>query len=121
MLFVIAGILMCIAIIPVVLSRHFGPLVEEFSSMSLRLLYKRSPLGVVSCFISGILYSAVFSLLPVFVKAIDINGFQLSLYMGQLYFAPLFLSSPLVFYQIVSIDVPSCWCCCLFLPVRGLR
>ncbi|MBA6339537.1 MFS transporter [Colwellia sp. MB02u-10] len=97
MLFVIAGILMCIAIIPVVLSRHFGPVVEEFSSMSLRLLYKRSPLGVVSCFISGILYSAVFSLLPVFAKAFDITGFQLSLYMGAAIFGAFILQFPVGF------------------------
>ena len=82
MLFVIAGILMCIAVIPAVMSRHSGPVIEEFSSMSLRLLYKRSPLGVVSCLISGMLYSAVFNLLPVFAKEFDITGFQLSLYMG---------------------------------------
>jgi len=97
MLFVISGILMCIAVIPVVLSRHIGPMIEEFSSMPLRLLYKRSPLGVVSCFISGMLYSAVFSLLPVFAKEFDITGFQLSLYMGAAIFGAFILQFPVGF------------------------
>lgn len=97
MLFVIAGILMCIAVIPVVMSRHPGPVIEEFSSMSLRLLYKRSPLGVVSCLISGMLYSAVFSLLPVFAKEFDITGFQLSLYMGAAIFGAFILQFPVGF------------------------
>ncbi|MBA6390516.1 MFS transporter [Colwellia sp. BRX10-3] len=97
MLFVIAGILMCIAVIPVVLSRHIGPVIEEFSSMPLRLLYKRSPLGVVSCLMSGILYSAVFSLLPVFAKDYDITGFQLSLYMAAAIFGAFILQFPVGF------------------------
>jgi|TARA_B110000438_G_scaffold299951_1_gene351192 MFS family permease len=94
MLFVIAGILMCIAVIPVVMSRHAGPILEEFSSMSLRLLYKRSPLGVVSCLISGMLYSAIFNLLPVFARGVDITGFQLSLYMGAAIFGAFILQFP---------------------------
>ena len=97
MLFVIAGILMCIAVIPVVMSSHPGPVIEEFSSMSLRLLYKRSPLGVVSCLISGILYSAIFNLLPVFAKEFDITGFQLSLYMGAAIFGAFVLQFPVGF------------------------
>ncbi|ASP47092.1 MFS transporter [Cognaticolwellia beringensis] len=97
MLFVIAGILMCIAVIPVVMSSHPGPVIEEFSSMSLRLLYKRSPLGVVSCLISGMLYSAIFNLLPVFAKEFDITGFQLSLYMGAAIFGAFVLQFPVGF------------------------
>ena len=85
---------MCIAVIPVVMSRHAGPILEEFSSMSLRLLYKRSPLGVVSCLISGMLYSAIFNLLPVFARGVDITGFQLSLYMGAAIFGAFILQFP---------------------------
>ncbi|MBL4822130.1 MAG: MFS transporter [Colwellia sp.] len=81
-LFVIAGILLCAAVIPMVLSRHAGPVIEEVTPMPLRLLYRRSPLGVVSCLVSGMIYSAVFSLLPIFAKEYDIIGVQLSLYMG---------------------------------------
>lgn len=81
-LFVISGILLCTAVIPMVLSRHTGPVVEEVTSMPLRLLYKRSPLGVVSCLVSGMIYSAIFSLLPIFAKEYNIVDFQLSLYMG---------------------------------------
>lgn len=94
MLFVIAGILLCTAVIPIALSRHVGPVIEEVKSMSLRLLYKRSPLGVVSCLVSGMIYSALFSLLPVFAKEYDIVGFQLSLYMGAAILGAFILQFP---------------------------
>lgn len=93
-LFVIAGILLCTAVIPIALSRHVGPVIEEVKSMSLRLLYKRSPLGVVSCLVSGMIYSALFSLLPVFAKEYDIVGFQLSLYMGAAILGAFILQFP---------------------------
>ncbi|WP_432473608.1 MFS transporter [Amphritea sp. HPY] len=82
LLFVLAGILLCAAVIPLSLSRNAGPVVEEVSSMSLLALYKISPLGVVSCLISGMIYSAVFNMLPVFASDYGIVEFQLSLYMG---------------------------------------
>lgn len=93
-LFVIAGILLCTAVIPMVLSRHAGPKIENVISMPLRLLYKRSPLGVVSCLVSGMIYSAIFSLLPIFAKEYDIIGFQLSLYMGAAILGAFILQFP---------------------------
>jgi MFS family permease len=94
MLFVIAGILLCTAVIPIALSRHVGPVIEEVKSMSLRILYKKSPLGVVSCLVSGMIYSALFNLLPVFAKEYDIVGFQLSVYMGTAILGAFILQFP---------------------------
>jgi len=93
-LFVIAGILLCVAVIPVVLSRHVGPTIEKVNAMPLRALHQRSPLGVVSCLISGMLYSAIFSLLPVFANEFDIAGFKLSLYMGSAILGAFVLQFP---------------------------
>ena len=93
-LFVIAGILLCVAVIPLVLSRHPGPLVEEVSAMSLRALYKVSPLGVVSCLVSGMIYSASFNLLPVFASEYNIIDFELSLYVGTAIFGAFILQFP---------------------------
>ncbi|MEY8216152.1 MAG: MFS transporter [Colwellia sp.] len=93
-LFVIAGILLCTAVIPMVLSRHAGPVIEDVTPMSLRLLYKKSPLGVISCLVSGMLYFAIFNLLPIFAKEYDIIGFQLSLYMGAAILGAFILQFP---------------------------
>ncbi|SIS55895.1 MFS transporter [Neptunomonas antarctica] len=93
-LFVFSGILLCAAVIPMVLSRNSGPLISEVSSMSLLALYKISPLGVVSCLASGVIYSAIFNLLPVFAKDYGIVTFQLSLYMGTAILGAFLLQFP---------------------------
>lgn len=81
-LFVVSGVLLSLAVVPVVMSRHKGPKIEDATSMPLRTLFKISPLGVVSCLVSGVIYSASFNLLPLFAKDYGIVEFQLSLYMG---------------------------------------
>ena len=81
-LFVMAGILLCAAVIPVSLSRNQGPKIIKVKPTSLFTLYRLSPLGVVSCLASGFLFAALFNLLPIFAKGQNIDGFQLSLYMG---------------------------------------
>ncbi|MDI3326271.1 MFS transporter [Pontibacterium granulatum] len=81
-LFVVSGVLLSLAVVPVVMSRHKGPKIEDATSMPLRTLFRISPLGVVSCLVSGVIYSASFNLLPLFAKDYGIVGFQLSLYVG---------------------------------------
>ncbi|SFG21976.1 MFS transporter [Neptunomonas qingdaonensis] len=93
-LFVFGGILLCAAVIPMVLSRNNGPVISEVGSMSLFALYKISPLGVVSCLASGVIYSAIFNLLPVFAKDYGIVTFQLSLYMGTAILGAFLLQFP---------------------------
>lgn len=93
-LFVFSGILLCAAVIPMVLSRNSGPAISEVSSMSLLALYKVSPLGVVSCLVSGVIYSATFNLLPVFAKDYGIVDFQLSLYVGAAILGAFLLQFP---------------------------
>ncbi|MFT6916982.1 MAG: MFS family permease [Motiliproteus sp.] len=94
-LFVLSGIFLCAAITPMVLSRNNGPAITEVSSMSLFALYKISPLGVVSCLVSGVIYSATFNLLPVFAKDYGIVGFQLSLYIGAAIVGSFLLQFPI--------------------------
>ncbi|MFT5839162.1 MAG: MFS family permease [Flavobacteriales bacterium] len=93
-LFVVAGILLCAASIPIGLSAKKGPTIELVEPMPLLKLYKTSPLGVVSCLISGVVYSALFNLLPVFANEFKIVEFQLSLYMGAGIFGALVLQFP---------------------------
>ncbi len=93
-LFVMGGILLCAAIVPIVLSRNSGPAVEEVEPMSLLALFRISPLGVVSCFISGWIYSAAFNMLPIFAANYGIVDFQLSIYMGAAILGAFILQFP---------------------------
>lgn len=98
-LFVVSGILLCAAIVPVVLSRKSGPAIEEVASMSLSKLYSVSPLGVVSCFTSGLIYSALFNLLPVFAAQYGMVDFQLSLYVGTAILGAFILQFPVGYFS----------------------
>ncbi len=93
-LFVIAGILICASIVPIVLSKQSGPVMDEVGSISLFKLYLISPLGVVCCLSSGMIYSALFNLLPVFARHYGIADFDLSLYVGAAIFGAFILQFP---------------------------
>nr|WP_255487166.1 MFS transporter [Oceanospirillum sediminis] len=93
-LFVLSGIILCLAVIPMSWSRHRGPEVTETVSMSIVALFRRSPLGVVACFTSGIVYAAVFNLIPLFASHYGIEGFDLSIYVGSATLGAFLLQFP---------------------------
>lgn len=93
-LFIIAGMLLCFAALPVLFSRNQGPIVENVAPMSVFTLFKISPLGVITCLGAGVVYSAILNMLPVFAADYDINGFQLSLFMGSTMVGAFLLQFP---------------------------
>lgn len=94
-LFVISGILFCSGLIPLVMSRRKGPEVHETTSMSLLTLFNKSPLGVISCFSSGLLYGALMNMLPLFAAHQEITGFMLSLFMAAAVMGSFVLQFPI--------------------------
>ncbi len=93
-IFIIAGMLLCFALIPLIMSRRAGPVVHETKGMSFKQLFILSPLGVVSCFFGGVLYGAMLNMLPVFAGHYDINGFELTLYMASAVLGAFLLQFP---------------------------
>ena len=93
-LFVLGGILLTAAVIPMVLSRQTGPVVVDVATMSLRTLYRLSRLGVTTCFMAGIVYSAIFNMLPVFAHHYAIDYTRLSLFMGSAIMGGFLLQFP---------------------------
>lgn len=93
-LFIMAGMLFSLALIPIVMSRKKGPSVNEVTSMSMASIFRISPLGVVACFFCGIFYSGLLNMLPIFAGGHGIEGFELSLFMGAAVFGALILQFP---------------------------
>lgn len=81
-LFMLAGILLCAALLPLIMSRRSGPTMHDLQGMSFQRLILASPLGVVTCFFSGLLYSALINMLPLYAAHYNLAGFQLSLFMA---------------------------------------
>ena len=93
-LFLLCGILLCLAVVPVTTSRNYGPKITEFAPIPIVELFRQSPLGITSAFICGILYSSILFMLPVFSVAKGFADLELSLIMGALISGAFLLQFP---------------------------
>jgi MFS family permease len=96
-LFILAGILFSFSITPIVIGRHKGPFIEDSQGMSFFTIVKLSPLGVVSCFFCGVLYSGLLNMLPIFASNNGIEGFDLSVFMGAAIAGAIILQFPIAY------------------------
>lgn len=94
-LFILAGILLCLAVIPVLSSRQTGPKIETINHLSLVELFKVSPLGLVTCICAGAAYSALFNLLPLYAKQLGLSGVDLSWFMASAILSGFVLQFPI--------------------------
>lgn len=77
----IAG-LVCLAIVPLVLSAQAAPAVDTPRGVRFRDLYRRSPLGVVAVIMSGLMSSIVFSLGPVYARLAGMDDAAIATFMA---------------------------------------
>lgn len=96
-LFVISGILLSLAITPIVISKQKGPVIEDGESMSLLTVAKLSPLGVVSCFYCGVIYAGLLNMLPIFASDNGIKNLELSIFMGAAIIGAIILQFPIAY------------------------
>lgn len=94
-LFVLGGILMALALLPLVMSRRTGPVIAEMSSMSYRQLIQASPLGVACTAFCGVLYGALINMLPVYADHYEISGLALSVFMASAMLGAFILQYPI--------------------------
>ena len=96
-LFVISGVLFSLAITPIVISKQKGPVIEDSESMSLMMIVKLSPLGVVSCFYCGLLYSSLLNMLPIVANDNGIKDINLSIFMGAAIVGAILFQFPIAY------------------------
>lgn len=94
-LFIVCGVLFSISVTPVVFISQFEPQIEQSDSIPLKSIYILSPLGFVTCFVCGILYSTIANMLPIYADGIGITGFQLSIFMGAATAGGILLQLPM--------------------------
>jgi MFS family permease len=96
-LFALSGILLSLAITPIVISKHQAPHIEDSHAMSLITISKLSPLGVVSCFYCGLLYAGLLNMLPIYASDNGITGLNLSIFMGAAISGAILLQFPVAY------------------------
>lgn len=81
-LFIIASILVSIALLPIALSSRPAPEFDEPETLSLKSLYKISPFGLIGVFAVGFGASALFSIGAVYATEIGMTLPQISTFMA---------------------------------------
>ncbi|ODS22451.1 hypothetical protein AB835_14120 [Candidatus Endobugula sertula] len=94
-LYILAGILLCGAVVPIVMSKVSAPGIEDAESMSVSRLFRLSPAGVMAVLVCGILLSTILGMLPVYAKAVGISGFDVSLLVGAAIMGSFALQFPI--------------------------
>ncbi len=79
LLFSLITIMLAAAIIPMSLTKIGNPEIGHREHFGIRRLYRISPLGVIACFGSGLVNTALWSLLPVYTEASGYSAAKLSL------------------------------------------
>lgn len=94
-LFMGASILVSISFAPILLSATPVPVVKITRSMSVRALYKSSPLGTVGIFMLGIIYATQSGMGAVFGSQIGLSATQTALFIAMLFAGALAFQYPM--------------------------
>lgn len=71
--FLVASVLLSLAVIPIALTRRNGPVIEARPAMSIRRLYEGSPLGIVGAAVTGLMLGAFYALGAVHVRRLGMD------------------------------------------------
>lgn len=80
--FIVAGVLVCAAMMPVVLTRQAQPTLHETPRLSLRLLARRVPTAVGGAVFSGLLMGAFWAMAPLYATRIGLQDGQIAWFMS---------------------------------------
>lgn len=94
-LFLIAGALLSVALVPVALSPSAGPPPPTRNALSLLALYRISPLGVVGCFAVGLSNAAFYSLAPLFGHSLGLSVAAIAQFMTLTILAGMVMQWPI--------------------------
>jgi MFS family permease len=76
--FILISLFMSLALIPILLTKKKAPTFKKITGMSLKELYKVSPLGMVGSLFYGTAQSALFSLIPVYAASMNFSILEIS-------------------------------------------
>jgi len=94
-LFILTSVLISAALVPLLLSAGGAPSFVQPAALSLRELYKLSPLGVVATALSGMSSAILFSMGPVYAQRIGLSVRDISFFMTAAVVGCLVLQWPI--------------------------
>ena len=94
-LFVISSILVSVAFTPILLSAAQAPAFDAIAPLSMRRLFRTSPLGCVGLFLLGGVFSALFGMASVWGAEVGLSVRNISIFIGSIYVGGLVLQYPI--------------------------
>lgn len=94
-LFILASVLVSLALMPILLSARPAPQFQTIKRMSFRRLYQASPLGCVGIFLMGGVFAVLSGMSSVWGASIGLSVAQISLFVAASYAGGLVLQYPL--------------------------
>lgn len=95
LLFVIPSVLVSIAFAPILLTASPAPVFSQTKGMTLRQIYRTSPLGCVAVFLLGGIFSALFGMAAVFGTEAGLSVPQISIFVAVIYTGGLLCQYPI--------------------------
>jgi MFS family permease len=94
-LFIIMSVAVSISFAPILLSASPAPVFSTTRRMSMKQLFRISPLGCIGTFFLGAIFAAQFGMGPVFATEIGLTPVQISMFIGAIYTGGLLLQYPI--------------------------
>jgi MFS family permease len=93
--FCIVSMLVTLSVVPLAMTKAVTPEISEPSTLRLKSLYKVSPTGVIGSFVAGLLLSAIYGLMPLFLGRSQISIAQIASMMAILVLGGMLLQYPI--------------------------
>ncbi len=97
--FILVSILLSLALVPILLTKRSAPKFKKISTISVKELYKISPLGSVSAFCTGIIHGAFFSLIAVYATKANFTLLETSILLFISTISGVFGQWPIGYYS----------------------
>jgi len=97
--FILISLLLSFALVPILLTKRKAPKFKKIGYISIKSLYKTSPLGSVSMFCTGIIHSALFTLGAVYASSMNFTIFEISLFLFLIALAGGIFQWPIGYYS----------------------
>lgn len=94
-LFIVVSVLVSVALVPIALSKVQAPTILTLETISIREIYRLSPLGVVGSFLIGMGQGGFMSLGPVYAAQIGLTATEIAIFMSLPFAGLLIIQYPL--------------------------
>jgi len=97
--FILTSLLFSIALVPILLTKRSAPKFKKISFMSIKQLYKISPLGTFSMLCTGLIHSAIFGVGAVYATLLNFTIFEISLFLFIITIAGALFQFPIGYFS----------------------